>query len=195
MIRLLAFMLLAVVLSFAQPAQACAPAPWGQGTKPQVGLNEVGAWAAWYCNDGYVVTRRLHAVRWDGLTPELRADLNRLTDAPNMAVFIAEMAARHRTLSIGDPQLLAVWGRDDERISNAAPADIPVWRVTPNTRATDLSRPMYLLLPDGVRGAPDYARVQAEALCDCSRRAVEGSSVYCAVPPILTSVALCRRQP
>lgn len=174
-------------------ARQCAPAPRGTGTAPIWGLNDVGAYVAWHCVDDFSVTQRLFVLRWDGITPELRADLSSLSSAPDLAARIQELQPKHWSLPIDDARLLEVWGRDDERIWVARPPP-PVWRVPHNARAADGSRPMQLLTADGQLGAADYARAAAEALCDCSVRVISGATTYCAVPPTRTSVAVCRKQ-
>lgn len=175
------------------PARDCAPAPHGSGTAAIWSLNEVGVWVAWHCVDDFAVRQRLFVLRWDGLTPELRADLSALSGAPDLAVRIEELHSKHASLPLDDPRLLEVWARDDERLHAARPP-APQWRVPHNARAADGSRPMQLITADGQLGAADHARAAAGALCDCSVRVISGSTTYCAVPPVFTGVAVCRKQ-
>lgn len=175
-------------------AASCAPAPKGGGSAPTWGLNAVGAWVNWWCVDQYAVEQQLFVVRWDSVTPALRADLSAISDAPDMAAAISETRAKHWTVPISDPRLLDVWGPDDEKIWSTRPAG-PVWTVRPNPQAADLSRPMYLLVNGNEVGSQDYRRAKAGDFCACSVRALKGGNTYCAIPPSTTSVTICDRQP
>lgn len=170
-------------------AQACAPSPFDpNGTKPVVGMNSVGAWAAWYCDDGYIVDRMLYAVRWDAVTPQMRTDFQGLTDAPNVALALQTFHGKHSTTSINDDRLKAVWEPDILRIKAAKP-NIPPWRVAANGTSPD--RPAYLFA-NGTRGA-QFGRARVGAECDCLTRSVEGLVTYCRVLPT-AQVAVCRRE-
>lgn len=76
--------------------------------------------------------------------------------------------------------------------ANPLPPPPPSYTVVPNTRALDLSRPVYPFT-NGLRGTTAVSGVRAAAgsACDCAAKSVEGSSLYCGVNQRLDIVALC----
>lgn len=170
----------------------CNYAPKGTGTPLDWGINANGVWANWWCKDNYSVTQHLYVLRFDGMKAEMISDLAKVSEAEDVLAEIRLRMPKHWTLPVDHPDMLAVWGPDDERIWSTRP-EPPIWRVLPNTRSADLSRPMQLLTGDGALGSASYDRAAASALCDCRVRVVSGNYTYCAVPPIMNAVAVCRR--
>lgn len=181
-----------VVAAKPDPFQ-CAPSPFGQGTRPVYRISDEGAFAAWWCTDGFEVRYRVFVVHREAMTAEWTAALAALRDSSNVALAIQQMADRFAKIKIDDPLVFDLWAPYASEIDATRPA-LPKYLVAVN--GLSANRPLWLLKPDGTRdGKQAVERATVGATCACKVRVVEGSSVYCSVPPASVGVALCRPEP
>ena len=175
--RVIALALLALLLSCAFPAQACAPAEvrGGTGSAIHVGSKGGGVFAFAFCADDYAVRPLYLYAPWAVLTPSVLADIQAARESvASFATYAARVTGRQcviegKELMVETTDVATHWelctAMHDDMLAHWPPE--PVWGVVPSSTG---SRPVYRVV-DGVRQTSAVYGVRATngELCACTK--------------------------
>lgn len=176
----LALSLASLCASAQAPFPDCKPASIAD-VRP--GLADGGAWAYWFCSDGFSVWYTWRAVRTEATSQQMVQSVRAYVAGgpfPDVAMVLSGDDASLASLRLAVAAAVAA--------DPAAPVK-PVWVVAKNGDIT--TRPAYALV-DGVRSTVSTSRATVGATCNCVERVVESKTVYCGVSAAV--VAVCTKK-
>jgi hypothetical protein len=204
--RVIAVALLALLLSCAFPAQACAPAEvtGGTGSAIHVGSKGGGVFAFAFCADDYAVRPLYLYAPWAALTPAVLADIQAArASVEAFSAAVGQVTGRQcvieaRELMVEADAAATHWelcaAMHDDMLARWPPD--PVWAVVPSSTG---SRPVYRVV-DGVRQTSAVYGVRATngETCACTKAtalpAGTASTRWCPTQGMsATLVTLCGR--